>query len=112
MLCRCGSSMCSHFTYRPSDDVMRYLTTRTRLWRGGFCTRRRRGDDDVASLLRLGFDDETVILSLLPSRAQLLAYMRTHLASSHRTAAKNGILACYRHVFRLLNKAAPHQRSA
>ncbi|ESL07272.1 hypothetical protein TRSC58_05041 [Trypanosoma rangeli SC58] len=112
ILCRCGSPMCRHFVYRPSDDVMRYLSDRARLWRGG-CSRRGGGDeDDVASLLRLGFDDETVLLSLLPSRAQLLAYMRTHLASSRRTAAKSGMLACYRHVFKLLNEAAPHQRSA
>ncbi|RNF26342.1 methyltransferase [Trypanosoma conorhini] len=114
MLCRCGSPTCRHFVYRPPDDVMRHLTRRPRRWRGGSSSRKGRNhdddDDDVASLLRLGFDDETVLLSLLPSRARLLAYVRTHLAPSRRTVAKGRLLASYRHVFKLLNEAAPQRR--
>ncbi|KAF5224474.1 hypothetical protein ECC02_002417 [Trypanosoma cruzi] len=113
VMCRCGSPMCRHFLYRPTDEVMRYVSQLSRSWSGG--KKRRKGihdeADDISRLLQLGFDDETVLLSLLPSRTQLMAYMRTHLASSRRTVSKGQLLACYRHVFKLLNEAAPKEQN-
>ncbi|EKF30466.1 hypothetical protein MOQ_005723 [Trypanosoma cruzi marinkellei] len=113
VVCRCGSPNCRHFLYRPTDDVMRHVSQLSRSWNG--VTKRRKGihdeTDEISQLLQLGFDDETVFLSLLPTRAQLMAYMRTHLASSRRTVSKGQLLACYRHVFKLLNEAAPKEQN-
>ncbi|KEG07441.1 hypothetical protein DQ04_09791010 [Trypanosoma grayi] len=98
VVCRCGSGVCRHFVYRPPEAVARHLATRPK------CSD---AIEELAQLLRLGFDDETVMLSLLSSRAPLLAYMRAHLAASRRTTTKGELLMCYRHVFKLLNEAAP-----
>ncbi|CBH11588.1 hypothetical protein, conserved [Trypanosoma brucei gambiense DAL972] len=125
VVCRCGSSNCRHFVYKQTDEVSQYFAGRKHckdkngilsrfICNGGNNVRvngnRNIGDDsikEVGKLLRMGYDDETVFLSLLSSRKPLLRYMQAHLAASRRSATKRELLMCYRHVFKFLNEASP-----
>jgi hypothetical protein len=82
----------------------------------------------AAALLELGFDDELVILSYAASASDVVAYLYGQPVASfssggggscgdggvalgidvaRRRIAKRDLLMSYRHVFRLLNEAAP-----
>nr|CCC90826.1 conserved hypothetical protein [Trypanosoma congolense IL3000] len=126
-VCHCGSPNCRHFVYKPTDEALRYLgknagssVNKKKLLSsfisrgvtatpaaGNVCSFQESTMRNIEELLSLGYDDETVILGLLPSRVPLIKYMSTHLLDSCRTATKRDILVCYRHVFKLLNEAAP-----
>ncbi|KAH8604050.1 SET domain [Trypanosoma vivax] len=132
IVCRCGSRVCRHFVYKQTDEVLQHLAASGgkgfRRW--GLLSRvtgpktlcrqfentgrygcEKRDMEDFGQLLLLGYDDETVMLSLLRSKRLLMRYMLERLAPSRRTASKRELLLCYRHVFKLLNETVPQDFS-
>lgn len=136
--CRCGAVACRHYVYQQNSAIKTYLHYLKHSNRSGKTGAKKSSFQVASDLLRLGFDDELVILAHLPSSADIMGYLHRQnlsLALEHpsgprgttpaevppsppnkslcidsRLVQKRDILQQYRHVFRALNEATPSTR--
>ncbi|CAD2213626.1 hypothetical protein AGDE_16171 [Angomonas deanei] len=115
MVCRCGEENCNHFVYKYPEAVLKTIRKRYA------CTDGETRANDMALLRELieehQFDNEFVLLSLLPSSDLLFEYLNSPTTATPRdknenrfefyTITKSELIKSYRNAFKVVNEITP-----